>query len=327
MRRRDFLTGLASAAAAWSFAAAAQRSGMPIIGFLGSDSAKQRALLLEAFHRGLAETGFVEGKDLVVEYRWAEGHVDRLPALALELAQRRVALIVASGGNVSALAAKAATSTIPIVFMLGGDPVKLGLVATLSRPGGNATGVTTIGGSLDPKRLELLRDLLPAATNMAFLVNPRNPAGKATVKEVEAAASATRTQIQVFNASSEQELDTAFAAIKRRRADALLVANDALFLSLRHRLVALAARHAIPAIYGFAEFASAGGLMSYGADRLDQYRQLGVYAGRVLKGAKPAELPVLQATKFELLINLKTARALGIAVPPVLASRADRLLE
>lgn len=325
MRRRDFLTGLASAAAAWSFVAAAQRSGVPVIGFLGSDSAKQRALLLEAFRRGLAERGFVEGKDVVIEYRWAEGRVERLPALAQELVQRRVALIVASGGNVSAVAAKAATSTIPIVFTLGGDPVKLGLVATLSRPGGNVTGVTSFGVSLDPKRLELLRELLPAATNIAFLANPWNPA--TAVKEVEAAASAARTQIQVFNASSEQDLDKAFAAIKRRRTDALLVANDALFLSLRHRIVALAARHAIPAIYGFAEFASAGGLMSYGADRLDQYRQVGVHAGRVLKGAAPAELPVLQVAKFDLIINVKTAKALGIAVPPVLASRADRLID
>lgn len=283
--------------------------------------------LAEAFRRGLADSGYIDGKDVTIEYRWAEGQPDRLPAQATELVQRRVALIVATGGNLPALAAKAATSTIPIIFTGGGDPVKLGLVASLSRPGGNATGLANIGISLEPKRFELLRDLVPRGMSIAYLVNPRNPGAMAAVKEVQAAASTTRRRVHVVNASSEQEFEAAFAAIKERRADALLVGTDAFFMNRRERIVAFAARYGIPAIYPFREFAVAGGLMSYGADLPDQYRHVGVYAGRILKGAKPADLPVLQATKFELVINLKTAKSLGLTVPSLLAARADKLIE
>jgi putative ABC transport system substrate-binding protein len=327
MRRRNFLTAACSVAATWPFAALAQRSAVPVVGFLNSGSAKEFMHLAEAFRRGLADSGYIDGKDVTIEYRWAEGQPDRLPAQATELVQRRVALIVATGGNLPALAAKAATSTIPIIFTGGGDPVKLGLVASLSRPGGNATGLANIGISLEPKRFELLRDLVPRGMSIAYLVNPRNPGAMAAVKEVQAAASTTRRRVHVVNASSEQEFEAAFAAIKERRADALLVGTDAFFMNRRERIVAFAARYGIPAIYPFREFAVAGGLMSYGADLPDQYRHVGVYAGRILKGAKPADLPVLQATKFELVINLKTAKSLGLTVPSLLAARADKLIE
>jgi len=325
LRRRQFLTLLGGAAAAWPLAARAQRPPMPVVGFLHPGSPETNADRLRAFRQGLREVGFVEGENVVIEYRWAENRSDRVVELAAELARRPVAVIVSSGGTVSALAAKAATATVPIVFTVPEDPVRLGLVASLARPGGNATGINFFSEELLAKRLEILRELVPAATRVAVLLNPANTG--TTLEEVEAAAASMRLKVQVSHAGTSREIDAAFAAFERERPDVLFVAGGPFLLSRRMQLALLAARHAIPAAYGSREYAEIGGLMSYGASLTDAHRQAGVYAGRVLKGAKPADLPVMQATKFELVINAETARMLGLDVPPTLLARADEVIE
>jgi putative ABC transport system substrate-binding protein len=327
MKRRSFLAVLGTAVAASPLAALAQRPTMPVIGFLNTGSPNERTHLVEAFRQGLKEAGYIDGKDVAIEYRWAEGHYERLPSLASELVRRQVAVIAATGGSEPAVAAKAATSTIPIVFTGGGDPVQLGLVASLSRPGGNATGITNVGSSLEAKRFEILRELLPRVSTIAYLVNPNNVTAKSSVKEVSAAAAAAGKQLQVVNVAVESDFEPAFATIKRSRAGAVLVAQDALFVTRRDQLVALAGRHAIPAVYGFREFTIAGGLLSYGADIRDVHRQAGIYTGRILKGAKPADLPVLQASKFELIVNLKTAKKLGLTISRDFLARVDEVIE
>jgi putative tryptophan/tyrosine transport system substrate-binding protein len=326
VQRRQFITLLGGAMAAWPLAARAQQPAMPVIGFLSSLSLAPSAHLIAAFRRGIAETGFVEGQNLAIEYRWADGRLVQLADLAADLVRRRVSVIAAPG--VGALAAKATTQTVPIVFGVSEDPVKLGLVASLARPGGNLTGINFFVAELVAKRLGLLRELVPAASRVAVLVNPANvQTASATLSEAEPAARALGLQIQVFTASSNREIDTAYAALARERPDALFVAPDALFVNRRVQLIALAARHALPATYAVREYVEAGGLMSYGTSVADMYRQIGVYTGRVLKGAKPADLPVMQATKFELVINLQTARLLEIEVPPTLLARADEVIE
>ena len=332
MRRREFVTLLAGAAAApsmlWPRAVRAQQP-VPVIGFLNPtwlDAWMDR--LLRGFRQGLKETGFVEGENVAIEYRWADNQIDRLPALAGELVRRQVAVIVATGGIPSPLAAKAATTTIPIVFNVGDDPVRRGLIASLARPGGNLTGTNFFGAELGAKRLELLRELVPAVTRVAVLVNPADAANtETTLRDVEAAARAMGLQIQVLNASTSREIDSAFATVVRERPDALLVGPGAFFVSRRIQLANLAARSDIPATYPVRENVEAGGLMSYGPSLTDAYRQVGVYTGRILKGAKPADLPVVQSSKFELVINAQTARMLGLTVPPALLARADEVIE
>jgi ABC-type uncharacterized transport system substrate-binding protein len=326
MRRREFITLLGGAAAAWPLAARAQQPAMPVVGFFFSQSADPFAHRLRAFRQGLKEAGYVEGQNVVVEYRWAEGQYGRLPMLAVELVRRQVAVIVAPGENAT-LAAKAATTTIPIVFAVAEDPVRHGLVASLARPGGNLTGINFFNAELVPKRLELLRELVPKASRVAVLVNPSNISGERTEKEVEAAARALGLQTQIFKASTNRDIDEAFAALVRGRADALFVAPDGFFNSRRVQLATMATRHAVPMTSPTREIAEAGGLMSYGPNIADAWRELGVYAGRILKGAKPAELPVVQSSKFELVINNQTARALGLTVPPMLLARADEVIE
>jgi putative ABC transport system substrate-binding protein len=327
VNRRNFIT-LIGGAAAWPLAARAQKAAMPVIGFLHPASLDGFADRLPAFRQGLKETGYVEGENVAIEYRWAENQFDRLPELAAELVRRQVAVITAPGGAVTAFAAKAATTTIPIVFIVPEDPVRLGLVASLARPDGNLTGINLFIGELGAKRLELLRELVPAATRVAVLVNPANAAiAETTLRDVEPAARAMGLQIQVFNASSSREIDAAFATLERERADALFVGADPFFVSRRVQLANLASHHSISATYAVREIAEAGGLMSYGTSLKDAWRQVGVYTGRILKGAKPADMPVVQSSKFELVINAQTARMLGLTVPPSLLSIADEVIE
>jgi putative tryptophan/tyrosine transport system substrate-binding protein len=327
VRRRQFIT-LLGGAAAWPFPARAQQPAMPVIGFLHSASPAAYGHLVAAFRKGLSEAGYSEGQNVAIEYRWSEGHNERLPALAAELVRRQVAVIVTPGSTAATLAAKAATPTIPIVFLSAVDPVKTGLVASLNRPGGNVTGVSDIGVELAAKRLGLLHELLPGAARFALLVNPDNPGiTEAFVTEAQTAASAIGRQIEVVTASTNGDIDRAFATLVNKRADAFLVSTDALFVTRRVQLVTLAARHAVPAMYFRREFAEAGGLMSYGSNLADQFRQNGIYAGRILKGEKPAEMPVQLPTKFEFVVNLQTAKALGLDVPPTLLVRADEVIE
>jgi putative ABC transport system substrate-binding protein len=300
---------------------------MPLVGYLANATPSGFAHFVAAFRRGLGELGYVEGRTVAIEYRWAEGQHDQLPGFAADLIARRAAVIMATGGSAPALAAKAATSTIPIVFTGGADPVKVGLVASLSRPGGNATGVVNIEAELTAKRLELLRELVPTAGLIAVLLNPANPDVETQAAEAERAAQTLGQQISLFTARGESEFDVAFAAVVERGAGALFVSGDPLFTSRRARLVALAAQHAIPASYSFRDFPLAGGLMSYGADLLDVHRQAGVYAGRILKGEKPADLPILQPTKFNFVINQRTAKVLGLTVPDKMLVAADEVIE
>jgi putative ABC transport system substrate-binding protein len=326
MRRREFIT-LLGGAAAWPLAARAQQSAMPVVGFLSSASPGAWKPYLDAFRLGLNEAGYVEGRTVAIEYRWAEGQYERLPLLAADLVARNVALLVSTGGTPTALAATAATKTIPIVFTLGADPVKLGLVASLNRPGGNVTGVNLFVSQMEGKRLGLLRELVPTAALIAVLVNPNDQNAATQLKDVQGAAHALGQQIHILHATSDAELDAAFVTVRQVGAGALLVAGDPFFNSRRTYIVALAARHTIPAIYEQREYALAGGLTSYGTNLPDGYHQVGLYAARILKGESPADLPVVQSTKFQFVINLTTAKALGIVVPPMLSARADEVIE
>ena len=328
MRRRDFIKIISGSAAAWPLAASAQQPAMPVIGFLNSTSLEGMAGRLGEFRQGLKENGFVEGENIAIEYRWAENQIDRLPALATELVQRRVAVIVAPGGAALPLSVKAATTAIPCVFLVNEDPVKLGLVASLARPDGNLTGVNLINAELAAKRLELLRQLVPAAKRIVVLVNPRNAAiADTTVKEIIAAARPLGLQIQPVEAATSSEIDAAFANFQRDHPDALFVSADPYFNARRIQIVQHAAHGSIPATFSNREIAEVGGLMSYGASIPDAYHMLGVYTGRILKGAKPSDLPVAQASKFELVINHQTAKMLGLTVPPSLLSIADEVIE
>jgi putative tryptophan/tyrosine transport system substrate-binding protein len=326
MKRREFISLLGGAAAAWPLSARAQQAVLPVVGFLSTLSPTNMAgNVMNEFRQGLKEAGFVEGQNVKVEYRWAEGHYDRLPSLAADLVRRQVAVIAATGGEPSPQVVKAATQTIPIVFMANGDPVAAGLVASLNRPGGNLTGVTIFGMIAAGKRLELLRQLMPKGGTIGYLMNPDNP--NRELDNVQAAARSLGQQILVLNADGGREIDTAFATIAQQRVAALLVASDPLFFDRRDQLIALAARQAIPAIYYLRAFSEAGGLLSYGNALKDMYRQVGTYTGRILNGEKPADLPVMQSTKFELVINLKTAKALGLEIPPTLIAIANEVIE
>jgi putative tryptophan/tyrosine transport system substrate-binding protein len=328
LQRREFITLLGGAAAAWPFVARAQQAKMPVIGFLHAASADTFADRLRAFRQGLKETGHIEGGNVAIEYRWAENQLDKLPSLAAELVRRQVTMIVAAGGIVSTLAAKAATTTIPIVFAAGEDPVSHGLVASIARPGGNLTGINFLNTELTAKRLGLLHELVPKAIRIAVLVNPANaPSAEVTLREIPEAARAIGLQIQVLNASTAREIDAAFAALVRERPDALFIGSDPFFNNRRKQFVLQAMRHSLPAGYASREYVEAGGLMSYGTDFLDTYRQVGAYAGRVLRGAKPTDLPVVQSAKFELVINQMTARILDLDLPPGLLARADEVIE
>ena len=326
MKRREFISLLGGAAVAWPLAVRAQQP-MPAVGFLSFRSSGESASVEAAFREGLKESGYVEGLNVHIAFRWAEGHYDRLPALAASLVDIRVAVIVTAGGQASGLAAKAATSTIPIVFNTGEDPVKLGLVASLNRPGGNATGVSMFINEMETKRLALLHELIPAAAMIGVIVNPSSPSIDTELQDVNSAARALRRQIHIVNAANDRELDVAFTVLAQRKVGAVLVCANAYFTSRRDQIVALAAQHAIPAIYDHSEFTAAGGLMSYGTSLIDAYRLMGTYTGRILKGEKPTDLPVQQSTKFEFVINLKTARALALDVPPALLARADEVIE
>ena len=326
MNRREFITLLGSAAAAWPLSTRAQQPVMPVIGYLGAGLPEAFAHLVAAFRKGLSETGYVEGRNVAIEYRWAHNENDRLPELAADLVRRRVAVIVTPLSTPAALAAKAATATIPIVVS-GGDPVQSGLVASLNQPGGNVTGINAMNAELMPKRLGLLHELLPGAVRFAVLVNPNNPFTASIVKDLQAAAVTIGRQIEALTAGTNREIDTAFASLAQKRADALLVSPDALFITRRVQLATAAMRYAVPAIYSFREDTEAGGLMSYGSNFTDIFRQVGIYTGRILKGEKPADLPVMQPTKFEFIINLQTARLLGITVPATLLATADEVIE
>jgi putative ABC transport system substrate-binding protein len=327
LKRREFITLLGSGAVAWPLAAHAQQPALPVIGFLSYQSPDTIGDLLRAFRQGLKDTGYVEGENVAIVYRWAENQIDRLPALAADLVRRQVAVIATAGGPASALAAKAATTTIPIVFAVNEDSVKLGLVASLARPGGNLTGINFFNAELVGKRLELLRETVPGAARVAVLVNPANETTAASLRDVEVAARTIGLQLKILNASTSSEINAAFATLARERADALFVGGDAFFFIRRVQLVNLASRHRVPAAYAERSFAEVGGLMSYGTSVADAYRQVGVYAGRILKGAKPLELPVVQSSKFELVINAETARMLDLTVPPTLFARADEVIE
>ena len=328
MKRRTFIVGLGSAAA-WPLAAGAQRPAKPVIGFLSGQSPDTSAHLVAAFLRGLSETGYAEGRDVTIEYRWALGQIDTLPALAADLVSRQVAVIAATagGGTPASLAAKAATTRIPIVFTSGADPVEIGLVSSLNRPGGNITGVTFISAALGSKRIELLRDLVPRASGIAVLSNPNSPIAARQLREVQEAARAVGEHITILNASDIQEIDAAFEMLGQIRSSALLVGADPFFFSRREQFAALTARYAIPALFEDRDFTVAGGLMSYGASVSDAVRLVGVYTGRILKGEMPGDLPVMQPTKFELVINLKTAKALGLTVPETLLATADEVIQ
>jgi putative ABC transport system substrate-binding protein len=327
IKRRAFITLLGGAAAAWPLAARAQQPAMAVVGYLGAGSPTAGVQIMTALRQSLAEAGYVDGRNVAIESHWAEGQYDRLPAMASELVRRQVAVIIATGGTAPALAAKAATTTIPLVFSVTDDPVALGLVASIARPGGNATGVTFLLAELGAKQLGLLRELVPAAKRIGLLVNPNNTTSKAQTSDVVAAASSVGATIDVVRATDSREIETAFAMLVRNRAEALLVGTDPFLYSRRVQLATLAARHAIPAIYPVRENVEVGGLMSYGTSLSEVYRQVGAYTVRILKGAKPADLPVVRSTKFELIINLPTARALGLDVPPTLLARADEVIE
>jgi putative tryptophan/tyrosine transport system substrate-binding protein len=327
LKRREFITLLGGAALAWPLSARAQQTAMPAIGFLSSRSSEDSAHLIPAFAAGLAEGGYVEGQNLAIEFRWARGRYDLLPAMAAELVSRRVAVLTTAGGEPSALAAKRATSTIPIVFGIGGDPVALGLVASFSRPGGNATGVTLLTNLMEPKRLGLLRELAPGVPLIGVLLNPKFAPASRQLQQVEETARSIDQRILVAKASTDEELKTAFAAFASERVGALLVTADPYFDTRRDQIVGFAARQRLPAIYQFREYAVAGGLLSYGVSVTDAYRNYGVYTAKILKGAKPADLPVLQPTKFETVINLKTAKALGVKISDNLLSLADEVIE
>jgi ABC-type uncharacterized transport system substrate-binding protein len=326
VRRREFVTLLGGAAVAWPLAARAQQPAMPVVGFITSRSAEGSAQYAAAFRKGLAAIGYVEGQNVTVEYHWLEDRYDRLPSLMTDLVRRRVA-VVATLNATATLAAKAATSTVPIVFAVGEDPVKIGLVVSLARPGGNATGINFFSGEIVAKRLGLLRELVPKAVRIAVLVNPASPTAEAPLRDLPEAARTMGVQIMTLKASSSQEIEAAFATLARDRADALFVGSDGFFVSRRVQFATLATRYGIPAAYGTREYPEVGGLMSYGTDIADRFRQVGVMSGQILKGAKPAELPVMQSTKFEFVINLQTARALGLEVPPTLLARADEVIE
>ena len=326
MDRRTFVI-LAGGLLAAPLTAQAQRSAIPVVGFLCSASPVAYTPFVVAFRQGLNEAGYVERKNVAIEFRWAEGHYDRLPGLASDLVRRQVAVLVATGGDAPVLAAKAATAQIPIVFASGGDPVKAGVVASLNRPGGNVTGVNVIFTALVPKQVELLHELVPQAATIGALVNPNYPDVDLQRRELQEAATVIKQPIHVVSAGAERDIDAVFRTLVQQKTDALLVANDPFFVSRRDQIAALAARYAIPAIYSEREYTVAGGLMSYGASLRDAFRQVGIYAGRILKGAKPADLPVEQPTRFELIINLKTAKALGLPIPPSLLQRADQVIE
>jgi putative tryptophan/tyrosine transport system substrate-binding protein len=326
-KRRDFITLLGGAAVAWPLAARAQQATMPAIGYLSARSPADSAHLVEAFRRGLSEAGYVEGQTVTVEHRWALGQHDLLPAMAVELVRKPVTVLVSVGGESAALAARAATSTIPIVFIIGGDPVKLGLAASYNRPGGNATGISILTSTLEPKRLGLLHELVSQAATIGVLLNPNFPSFEGQLRDVQEAARAVAVQIHVLRASTDGEIEVAFETVAQERVAALAVAADPFFDTRRDKLVALAARHSVPTMYHFREFAGAGGLVSYGANIPDAHRQIGIYTGRILKGEKPADLPVMQPTKFDLVFNLSTAKALGLEIPPTLLARADEVIE
>ena len=326
MRRREFIAYIGGAAA-WPLAARAQQPGMPVVGFLNPGLPEPSSFLVVAFREGLEKEGYVEGQNVTVEYRWASGHYNELQTLASDLVRRHAVAIAATGGSISAQAAKAATATIPIVFNVGEDPIKLGLVASFNRPGGNITGVNTLSPALESKRLGLLRELVPQAAIVAVLLNPSNPDADLQRRDIQAAATAIGQDLRTFDVRNESDIETAFAALVRQRADALLVGSDVFLTNRREQIVALAARYAVSTIYSFRSFAESGGLMSYSTNLVEVYRQVGFYVGRILKGEKPANLPIVQPTKFELVINLKTAKAMNVKISDNLLSLADEVIE